>query len=609
MAIRKTLSLIPADSYVMKSNSKNARDFRVIAEKLLYPYHHVNTDEAYAHVQREYKVGKVAADILALMLARPVGCIPNDNFISVGTIEDELRRNWTVLEAQNLVVCDIDWANIEPAHSLDKAFVLSVQKDLPLDEAQEKVVRRLFDRALDQTALMCSRPRPESSGSTKTLDLAWKSSRPQEESEEEEGECETVLALSGEVDEDGEEIMVEAPKPKEEKTGGEFAPVTELDEALSRYGATPFGALLRRLTDGLTHEQKALFYYMCGQFKEHFIAPLHPSYVDGVASALLGKHCGALMEKGLLVSCYVWDREKNITDTDYYRISPEAAFLFHGKESVINKRVVSSVGRFTSPESIAKKALFFNQEDRKNVERLRLAAGTEEYERIVSELKARNLRPCLSVLMYGPAGTGKTELAMQVARETGRALLNADISKLHGLYIGEGEMNLRNLFQTYRYICAVSKTLPILFLDEGDGLMGKRLTDVQRAADRDANSMQNVILEELNTLPGIVIVTTNLINNFDEAMYRRFMIKAMFHMPDEETRAAIWRSKLPSLSREDAAGLASQFSLTGGNIDNVVSVAVTDEILYRKPVTLDDLASYCRAQTIGTDLGHNRIGF
>ena len=496
MPIQKINKLFPDDSHLMKTNTRLTFAFRVIARKLLYPAHEVKTQDAYATVREAYGVDKNGADILALLLARPHWRCPSDEPLeALGLSRGVLQASLASLVDRKLVIHDFNWEVIDSAHSLDKAFIRSVQEDLPLREAQARVLQDLFDLAVDNP-LGEKRKKAVPKRDTNQFTPLWMQA----------GSAPPVTRDPAELDDEedmGSFFLSTATDP-------EGTPIKELDTALERYAGQPFGEKITRFTGSLTHPQKMVFFYMLRHFKEQFIRPVHPSELTGPMEHLFSEHVGTLMEKGLVCTSYVWNRENNTSDTEYYRISPDAATLFKGREELIDKRAVSSIGSFISPETIERKELFFSPEDSRDLDRILHAALPKEYDRIIAALKARRLRPCLSVLMYGPPGTGKTELSLQIALQTGRALLKADASKLNGIYIGEGEINFRNLFQTYRYICAVSDLAPILFVDEGDSLLSKRITEVVRAADKDANSVQNVILEELNSLPGLVIVTTNL---------------------------------------------------------------------------------------------------
>ena len=154
-----------------------------------------------------------------------------------------------------------------------------------------------------------------------------------------------------------------------------------------------------------------------------------------------------------------------------------------GMEKLFNFGVLAEFGTFTPLQDIRPKELFFSEQDRKAIERLRRAAAPSEYKRIIAALKEAGLRPCLSALLWGAPGTGKTELARQIARESGRSILVVDVPKLFGIYVGEGSIRLRHLFQTYRYVCAVSSVAPILFMDEADGILSQRVSRMVSGVD------------------------------------------------------------------------------------------------------------------------------
>jgi len=122
----------------------------------------------------------------------------------------------------------------------------------------------------------------------------------------------------------------------------------------------------------------------------------------------------------------------------------------------------------------------------------------------------------------------------------------------------------------------------ILFFDEADALFGKR-TSANTSNDRHANQEVAYLLQRIEDFPGTVILATNLKSNIDEAFSRRFQSIIYFPMPDEEQRAALWRSMLPKDwlgdDAEELIAAAAQAELSGGSIANVVrrcAVALTN---------------------------------
>ena len=106
--------------------------------------------------------------------------------------------------------------------------------------------------------------------------------------------------------------------------------------------------------------------------------------------------------------------------------------------------------------------------------------------------------------------------------------MQVDIAGLRDKWVGESEKNIKEVFNNYRYICRHSEVMPILFFNEADAIINKRVKNVERSVDKMDNAMQNIILQELEDLEGILIATTNLTSNLDPAFERRFLSRWSF---------------------------------------------------------------------------------
>lgn len=179
----------------------------------------------------------------------------------------------------------------------------------------------------------------------------------------------------------------------------------------------------------------------------------------------------------------------------------------------------------------------------------------------------RFLKPGYRALFYGPPGTGKTLAATLLGKKNDMDVYRVDLSMIVSKYIGETEKNLAKVFDM-----AENRNW-ILFFDEADALFGKR-TSTNTSNDRHANQEVAYLLQRIEDFPGTVILATNLKSNIDEAFSRRFQSIIYFPMPDEELRAALWRSMLPKEWLGDDAkeliATAAQTELSGGSIANVV---------------------------------------
>ncbi len=179
----------------------------------------------------------------------------------------------------------------------------------------------------------------------------------------------------------------------------------------------------------------------------------------------------------------------------------------------------------------------------------------------------KRLRKGYRVLFYGPPGTGKTLTANVLGNETQKDVYKIDLSMVVSKYIGETEKNLELLFAR-----AEDKNW-ILFFDEADALFGKR-TGVRDAHDKYANQEVSYLLQRIEEFNGLVILSTNMKNNIDDAFIRRFNDIVKFTIPNEDERKEIWEKSFPEDSVID--GIPEQvkkYELTGGNIINVIHFA------------------------------------
>ncbi len=191
----------------------------------------------------------------------------------------------------------------------------------------------------------------------------------------------------------------------------------------------------------------------------------------------------------------------------------------------------------------------------------------------------------IAALFDGEPGTGKTMAAEVVAFEVGLPLRRVNIASLVDKYIGETEKNLQKLFVEAR------SGSYILLFDEADSLFGTR-TDVKGSNDRYANLEVNVLLQLMEEHGGIVLLTTNLRKNVDQAFLRRLGYKLTFELPDEELREQIWTGMLPQAACDasvDAPRLAKAFPLSGGDIKSAVLRAAYRAASTARKISMADL--------------------
>ena len=165
------------------------------------------------------------------------------------------------------------------------------------------------------------------------------------------------------------------------------------------------------------------------------------------------------------------------------------------------------------------------------------------------------------------------------------------------------------IFDRYRSVAKRSAKVPILLFNEADAIIGKRKEGADGAVDKMENSIQNIILQEMESLDGIMIATTNLVQNMDKAFERRFLYKVKSEKPAQEQRRHIWKTMLPVLNDEVAGRLAHCYDFSGGQIENIARKCDIESILHGEQAICDELIEkYCQEEMIDRK-NSKRIGF
>ena len=133
-------------------------------------------------------------------------------------------------------------------------------------------------------------------------------------------------------------------------------------------------------------------------------------------------------------------------------------------------------------------------------------------------------------------------------------------------------------------------------LNAGYAIFSKRFEVKDSSVDQTENAIQNIILEQMEKLQGILIATTNFESSLDPAFERRFLFKVKFGRPGIEAKKRIWMDKLNGLSEVDASVLAESYNLSGGEIDNVTRKVIMNKVLTGEAYTLDYLKELCEQE-------------
>ncbi len=252
-------------------------------------------------------------------------------------------------------------------------------------------------------------------------------------------------------------------------------------------------------------------------------------------------------------------------------------------------------------DKIVPKQLYYDKKIESQIDELANLLDDDRYRQIRTRMEEMKYHSGFACLFYGAPGTGKTETALQLARQTGRDIIQVNVPEIKSCWVGESEKNIKKLFDDYRTKVKNSKLAPILLFNEADAVIGIRQEGAQRAVDKMENSIQNIILQEMETLDGIMIATTNLAQNLDKAFERRFLYKIRFDKPTVEARMSIWHEMIPSLTDDETRTLSSKYEFSGGQIENIARRHAIGKILHGESEnTLDELLGYCNDERIET---------
>lgn len=300
--------------------------------------------------------------------------------------------------------------------------------------------------------------------------------------------------------------------------------------------------------------------------------------------------------------------EDGIADTSRYRLTDNT------KRNLLSEMKLTAceekLSGVLSHKDLAGKRMFYTEEIKRQVDELSNFLLPEQYAKIHERMKQRGFRQGFACLFYGGPGTGKTETVYQLARQTGRDIMVVDVPQIKSKWVGDSEKNIKALFDKYRELVKRAKVAPILLFNEADAIIGMRKSGATNAVDKMENSIQNIILQEMENLDGIMVATTNLEDNMDSAFERRFLYKIKFDQPNPEVRKHIWQQMIPELCEDDACTLASEYEFSGGEIENIARKYAISAVLYgEQHSALTSLQQECSNEKIRAKHTHKKVGF
>ncbi|MDR1895523.1 MAG: ATP-binding protein [Prevotellaceae bacterium] len=304
--------------------------------------------------------------------------------------------------------------------------------------------------------------------------------------------------------------------------------------------------------------------------------------------------------------------ENNITDgfedRESFKLTDKAKNELLGELNMIEKRAKSKKDLILCT-SLTDKKMFYNESEHIQIEQLTSLLKEEHFKSIKNRLTDKGMRTGFACLFHGAPGTGKTETVYQIARETGRDIMLVDISQTKSMWFGESEKKIKEIFDSYKSCVKEAKIAPILLFNEADAVINKRQEIGHSSIDKTENAIQNIILQEMENLDGIMVATTNLTQNLDKAFERRFLYKIEFKKPGPDAKKSIWQSIIPALSEQEAKELASRYDFSGGQIENIARKCTVDSIISGQEPTLETLIFHCQNEMLTKNsrpIGFNR---
>ena len=291
----------------------------------------------------------------------------------------------------------------------------------------------------------------------------------------------------------------------------------------------------------------------------------------------------------------------------------ERFIVSDGRESLVQALQDDRDSKLVFPARIKDRELFYSGEAAQQLDKLAAALQEENLQDIQRRLEEHKMPVGITAILYGESGTGKTESVYQMARRSGRPLFHVNIGEIISEWHNATERKLGELFAQYQKMVEQAQSrkepVPIFLFNEADVIFGRRMQPPRQGVEISENRVQNILLEQMERLEGILIATTNMEANLDEAFSRRFLFKIRLAKPDTSLQQKIWRHKLEWLNEETAYRLAEQYQFSGGEIDNIAKKAIMEEILRGKRATVADLEDYCKVEKLSRERATRRVGF
>lgn len=360
----------------------------------------------------------------------------------------------------------------------------------------------------------------------------------------------------------------------------------------SRYARTPFCKAFLKLALKLdSDDATGMLILLINNFLETGIAPQTPNgrnYSDVGMSKLI--------QEGLATVITDTKPDSDEKISGYILTSEVVHQLFEGQVQLFKYESIMEFCNYIKRENIREKTLYFDASKEMDLIKPLFCAGA--FAKISRKLKEQGVETGVTVLLYGPSGTGKTESVYQLSRNV-HDIFYCDVSRIINSHVGESEKAIRKMFMAYRYLYCMSSldNVPVLLFNEGEAVCGKRI-EVHSSCDKLDNQIINLFLEELERFDGFLVMTTNLPGAMDDAFMRRFTFKLKLDKPSRKTREKIIKASIPGLSPKQAKIISDQYDFTGGNIANISKKVSYHNAVFGVMPDTNTIIEYCREESL-----------
>lgn len=341
-------------------------------------------------------------------------------------------------------------------------------------------------------------------------------------------------------------------------------------EMLSSFPNFPVHQVLKQ--ENLSDEEFVFIYYMMSCLIKNVTTVDYEQVISDIRPPLsinFRMQQIACSDKSSLLNNGLIEPQPSLFGGDnYFKLSYKVLYSLIGDDAKQQQKFESSIITLMKPDSMMEKKLIYTPTVMKQMEKIDRLLSPEFHKKCEERMVMQGMTKGISVMLHGFPGTGKTESVKQLALKHNREVMLVEVAEIKNKYVGESEKRIKQVFSTYRDYYKKSTQAPILLFNEADALFGKRRAVVSHL-DQYENTMQNILLQELENFEGIFIATTNMLLNIDDAFDRRFLYKVAFDRPGTEVVLALWENKFPGLNEELIQRLSKQWILTGGQLENI----------------------------------------